>query len=214
MPMPPCSWMPWPQTNFAARPISILAPDRVLRRVGSSSLAMDASATCSIERASSSSAAMSAMRCCKAWNEPMGTPNCLRIFRYSAVASRVFSMPPISSAQSATMPWDRPSRSAGKPCPASPSSASAATATPSKLSSSAQLPSCRGSAWRSSPGLSASTSSRLMPAVPAIRAETMKARAPAAPSTRLLRPYRRKPSPLRSARSVTGSGMPREPGSL
>ncbi len=36
-------------------------------------------------RACSSATNMSAARCCSAWKLPIGTPNCLRVFRYSTV---------------------------------------------------------------------------------------------------------------------------------
>ena len=38
-----------------------------------------------IDRACSSAIIMSTARCCKAWKLPIGTPNCLRVFRKSTV---------------------------------------------------------------------------------------------------------------------------------
>ena len=43
---------------------------------------------------------MRAARCLSAWKLPMGTPNCLRVFRYSSVMSKHADMPPSISAQS------------------------------------------------------------------------------------------------------------------
>ncbi len=42
---------------------------------------------------------MSTMRCCSAWKVPIGTPNCLRVFRYSSVVSQANFIAPTASAQ-------------------------------------------------------------------------------------------------------------------
>ena len=41
---------------------------------------------------------MSTMRCCSAWKVPIGTPNCLRVFRYSSVVSQANFIAPTASA--------------------------------------------------------------------------------------------------------------------
>ena len=46
---------------------------------------------------------MSTMRCCSAWNVPIGTPNCLRVFRYSSVVSLANFIAPTASAQSSAV---------------------------------------------------------------------------------------------------------------
>ncbi|MNE53990.1 hypothetical protein D3C80_1487480 [compost metagenome] len=77
MPMPPWTCTaPWP-TALSALPMRTLAAlaARVRSRAGASSFiaASQVSAeACSIW------ICMSTMRCCRAWNEPIGTPNCLR----------------------------------------------------------------------------------------------------------------------------------------
>ena len=57
-----------------------------------------------MERASSSCIFMSAMRWRSAWKLLMATPNCLRVFMYSAVMATVLSITPTASAQAAAMP--------------------------------------------------------------------------------------------------------------
>jgi len=42
---------------------------------------------------------MSTMRCCSAWKLPIGTPNCLRVLRYSSVVSQANFIAPTASAQ-------------------------------------------------------------------------------------------------------------------
>ncbi len=46
---------------------------------------------------------MSTMRCCSAWNAPMGTPNCLRVLMYSSVASLAYFMAPTASAHTSAV---------------------------------------------------------------------------------------------------------------
>ena len=46
---------------------------------------------------------MSTMRCCSAWKVPIGTPNCLRVFRYSSVASQANFIAPTASAQTSAV---------------------------------------------------------------------------------------------------------------
>ena len=41
------------------------------------------------------------MRCCSTWNEPIGTPNCLRVLVYATVESNIACMQPTASAPSA-----------------------------------------------------------------------------------------------------------------
>ena len=54
---------------------------------------------------------MSTMRCCSAWNAPIGTPNCLRVFRYSSVVSQANFIAPTASAQESAAPKSRTSSS-------------------------------------------------------------------------------------------------------
>ncbi len=44
---------------------------------------------------------MSEARCCSAWKEPIGTPNCLRVFMYSTVMPSASLIAPTASAESA-----------------------------------------------------------------------------------------------------------------
>ena len=59
---------------------------------------------------------MRAARCLSAWKLPIGTPNCLRVFRYSSVISKQAAMPPSISAQSPMV-----ARSSTRPSSAAPS---------------------------------------------------------------------------------------------
>ena len=49
-------------------------------------------------RACSSATNMSTDLCCSTWNEPIGTPNCLRVLRYSTVSSCRAAIAPTASA--------------------------------------------------------------------------------------------------------------------
>ncbi|MNT49452.1 hypothetical protein D3C72_1863080 [compost metagenome] len=103
-PMPPCNCTAcWP-TKVAASPTRALAAETVRRRSAASALSALAAASMAIERACSRWMNMSAMRCCKAWNLPMGAPNCWRVFRYSRVAAKMASMAPTASAHSKAAP--------------------------------------------------------------------------------------------------------------
>ena len=62
-----------------------------------------AQARLAIDRACSPLITMSTMRCCSAWNAPIGTPNCLRVLRYSSVVSLAYLIAPTASAQSSAM---------------------------------------------------------------------------------------------------------------
>src|SRR5258706_4587352 len=104
MPMAPCSWIAcWP-TRRAACPTKAFA--ELTRRARSAASAPDiaAAARMAMERASTALMVMSAMRCWSAWKRPIGWPNCLRVFRYSSVASLSASMMPIASAHNAALP--------------------------------------------------------------------------------------------------------------
>src|SRR5450830_1223746 len=68
-----------------------------------------------MERASSSCIFMSAARCRSAWKLAMATPNCLRVFMYSAVMARVLSITPTASAQALAMPMSTACSSAVRP---------------------------------------------------------------------------------------------------
>ena len=56
-----------------------------------------------MERACSYEMTMSTMRCCSAWNVPIGTPNCLRVLRYSSVVSQANFIAPTASAQTSAV---------------------------------------------------------------------------------------------------------------
>src|SRR3989344_1988406 len=84
MPMPPCNWMASCATSVPMRPMLTLAADRARSRARRSP-PRTAAALMTAERACSTSSSTSAMRCCRAWKLPMGTPNCLRVCRYSMV---------------------------------------------------------------------------------------------------------------------------------
>ena len=88
-----------------------------------------------------SSITMSTIRCCSAWNDPIGTPNCLRVFKYSSVASLADLIAPTrlgADQRRGEVDDVLDQRSA---CPSSPIMASARTCTPSKTMSAARYPS-------------------------------------------------------------------------
>ena len=64
---------------------------------------------------------MSTMRCCSAWNVPIGTPNWRRVFRYSSVVSHANFIAPTASAQESAAPKSSTSSStppaSGSPLP-------------------------------------------------------------------------------------------------
>ena len=68
-----------------------------------------------MERASSCCIFMSAMRWRRAWKVASVTPNCLRVFMYSAVSSMVRSITPTASAQVQAMPMSTACSSAVRP---------------------------------------------------------------------------------------------------
>src|SRR6516164_102057 len=87
MPIPPCSWIaPWP-TMRPERPICTLAAEIALRRSLASGSATIIVASIAMLRACSSATNMSTARCCSTWKLPIGTPNCLRVRRWSRVSS-------------------------------------------------------------------------------------------------------------------------------
>ena len=55
------------------------------------------------------------MRWRSAWKLLMATPNCLRVFMYSAVMATVLSITPTASAQAAAMPMSMACSSAARP---------------------------------------------------------------------------------------------------
>ena len=102
IPMPPCSWIAsWP-TRRPACPTTTLVRDAVTASPGFSAITMAAKSA--VLRASSSSAYMSAARWVSVWNVISGTPNCLRVLRYSVVSCSAPSIAPSASPASATMP--------------------------------------------------------------------------------------------------------------
>jgi len=58
-----------------------LAAAMMRRRSSLSSPSAKVAARIAMLVACSSSVCMSTMRCCSTWNLPIGTPNCLRVFR-------------------------------------------------------------------------------------------------------------------------------------
>ena len=143
MPMPPCSWMAsWPTWRQASDTL-IFAADTTRRRSAASispraAASTRAAASRQIERDCSALIRMSTIRCCSTWKVPMGTPNCLRVFRYSSVVSFANLIAPTASQQASTVAKSTASSMAGKAWPASPSSASAGSFTPAKLTSAAR----------------------------------------------------------------------------
>ena len=67
--------------NLAERPICAFAADIALDRSSALVSLVDIVANIAMLRACSSATTMSEARCCKAWNEPIATPNCLRVFK-------------------------------------------------------------------------------------------------------------------------------------
>ncbi len=81
------------------------------------------------------------MRCCSTWKDAIGTPNCLRVFRYSSVASLAYCIAPMASAHSSAVAKSTASSIKGSAPPSGPSSASASSFTPVNLMSAARCPS-------------------------------------------------------------------------
>ena len=90
--MPPCIWTACCPMNFAERPIWTLAADIALARSAALSSSALMVAKYIMLRACSSATTMSEARCCRAWNEPIVTPNCLRVFMYSTVMASASDM--------------------------------------------------------------------------------------------------------------------------
>ena len=65
-----------------------------------------------IERACSWVTNISTILCCSAWKAPIGTPNCLRVFRYSSVVSQANFIAPTASAHESAAPKSRTSSTA------------------------------------------------------------------------------------------------------
>jgi hypothetical protein len=153
-----------------------------------------------IERACSAAMNISAMRCCSAWNLPMGTPNCLRSSSRSSVASFSATMMPTASAQSAATPRSTARSTMGRARPAEPISASAPTA----RSRGAGRRHGRPIAWDRRYSVSPAPHGRPrtgkcrggIATSPLKRADTRKPSADGASSTTVLLPDRRQPAPL------------------
>src|ERR1700737_3074612 len=107
---------------------------------------------------------MSTMRCCSAWNLPMGTPNCLRVFEYSTVASKTACSAPTASAQRAAVPTSQADDSAGSAPPSGPSKAARGTRTSRNTTSEARWPSRVGYVSSETPPASRGTRKRGSPA--------------------------------------------------
>ena len=71
---------------------------------------------------------MSTIRCCNAWNEPRGTPNCWRDFRNASVASLALDIAPTASEHSNALAKSTASSISGNAPPSWPSRASAGKA--------------------------------------------------------------------------------------
>src|SRR5581483_1166457 len=99
IPMPPCSWIASWLTWRAASAILIFAAETARARSASTAWSALEHARQAMERACSVAITMSTMRCCSAWKVPIGTPNCLRVLRYSSVASQAYCIAPTASAQ-------------------------------------------------------------------------------------------------------------------
>ncbi len=100
--------------------------------------------------------------------------------------------------------------SGAQPVPTSPITASASTATPSKVIRAARLASASRSGAACSPSAPRSTANRVIPSSspgsPPLRAATISRSAAWPCCTKLLAPVRRKPLPERSARSAVRAG--------
>jgi len=89
-----------------------------------------------MERACSLATNMSTMRCCSAWKVPIGTPNCLRVLRYSSVVSQENFMAPTASAQTSAVPK---SATASITAIALPSAPTSSAAVPENTTSAARI---------------------------------------------------------------------------
>ncbi len=147
---------------------------------------------------------MSAMRCCSAWKLPIGTPNCLRVRRYSSVAALAASIAPSASAQSASSRGRSRAPAPRALRPRVPSSASAASADAGERHLGGAAAVDQRIAAQRRPGASAGTRNSEMPAcvigAPEVRARYDEERRPPRPVHR--RPWRRRaPSRRRRARA-------------
>src|SRR5450631_2052780 len=98
MPMPPWSWIDcWP-TNLPDLPICTLAAATAVARSLASSKSAAMVANIDMLRACSTATNMSAARCCSTWKLPIGTPNWVRVFKYSTVDFSDSSIAPTASA--------------------------------------------------------------------------------------------------------------------
>ena len=88
-----------------------------------------------IARAASISVAMSATMNATPWNEPIGRPNCSRVWAYGMLASRAAWARPTASAPIEIRPPSRILRNVRKPSPCSPSRFAAGMRASSKRSS-------------------------------------------------------------------------------
>ena len=87
---------------------------------------------------------MSAARCCRVWKVPIGTPNWLRVLRYSTVVFSDSSIAPTASAHIAVRASSTTRSISGNAFSGSPIAASAPTSTPVKVMSAACRPSWVG----------------------------------------------------------------------
>ena len=140
MPMPPCSWIASWLIRRALSAILIFAAEMARER----SCALDAEsawlqARKAIDFACSYATKMSTIRCCSAWKVPIGTPNCLRVLRYSSVASQENFIAPTASAQMSAVAKSTTASITGSALPSAPSNSPgvfASTTSAARISSS------------------------------------------------------------------------------
>ena len=97
MPIPPHIWIAVSQT-LRADSAQYAFATRAAESALSTSSASTAHAACHItEREDSTRTSASAQRCCTAWNEPTGVPNCTRVFAYSVTSSSEAAIAPTRS---------------------------------------------------------------------------------------------------------------------
>ncbi len=125
-----------------------------------------------VPRAASISVAMSATMKATPWKEPIGRPNCSRVWAYGIEASSAPCAMPTASAPIEMRPPSRIRRNSLKPLPCSPSRFAAGTRAPSNSSSpvaDACRPSLSSSRPTEKPGVSAGTMNALISADPSSR---------------------------------------------
>ena len=154
------------------------------------------------------------MRCCKTWNEAIGTPNCLRVLRYSSVASLALFIAPTASAHSSAVAKSTASSISGiAPC-SGPSKSPSPTRTATSRTSAARWPSTVRLGLSVTPAAFGSTRNRLTPAASApLRAETINRWAVAAPITTHFSPFNTQPLPSACAVLLLGLRSYRPAGS-